>query len=174
MIINAKLAKPMQEFQRLNFEFMKAHGLNTAQSCIVAYLSTQTKEVTLEDVAKHTGYSLATISTTVLFLENIRVLKRNKRPGSKKIYLESNKSPVDIMAKKIKKLMNSDLLEQKDELTNLIKEMKKLIKKEKNKEKKEHYKTQLQLLEMYHKESNIMKEIATIIEKELQKRGRYY
>jgi len=170
---DTSIPKPMQEFQRINFEFMRTHGLNTPQSCIVAYLSIQTNEVTLEDIANQTGYSLATVSTAVLFLEKIHILNRNKRPGSKKIYITSHKSPVDMMAEKIKKLMNSDVMKQKKDITQLIAEMKEIIKKEKKKQKKEQYKEQLQVLETYNKENKLMKEITTIIEKELRKRGRY-
>lgn len=170
MKVYPKIPKPVQEFQETIFNMVKAHGLDTISSCILAYLSVQTTEVTLEELAKHTGYSLASISNTVNSLIRMRLIKKNKKPGSKKLYLTSNQSPISMMEEKIHLMKEQEIAEQKNKLPKIIKELKTTIIKEKNKDKKKQYKEQIKIIEKHAEESEFMMHIMKIIEDEINKR----
>jgi len=164
------IPKPVQEFQETIFNMSKAHGLDTISSCIIAYLSIQTTEVTLEELTKHTGYSLASISTATKALIRMKLINKNKKPGSKKLYLTGNQNPVSMMEEKIHLMKEQEISEQKNKLPKIIKELKIIIKKEKNKDQKKQYKEQLKIIEKHSEESEFMMHIMGIIEDEINKR----
>lgn len=69
----------------------RMHGLDDLSSMIFAILITEPEEITMQDLAKKTGYSLASISNKVKMLVDFGVITRNAKPGSKKAYLYMEK-----------------------------------------------------------------------------------
>lgn len=162
--------QPIQKFQETMFNMARAHGLDTVASCIMAFLSIQTTEVTMDDIAKHTGYSLASISTAANALIRMRIINKTKKPGSKKLYLTGNQNPISMMEEKIHIMKEHEIGEQKNELPKIIKELKIIIKEEKNKDKKNQYKKQLKIIEKHAEESEFMMHVMEIIQQEIEKR----
>jgi CRISPR-associated protein Cas8b1/Cst1 subtype I-B len=172
MNLCTNIPKPIQEFQKISFNMFKAHGLNNISCCIMAHLSVQTEEVTMDELANHTGYSLASISTATNMLINMGVVLKNKKPGSKKIYLTTNNNPTNLMEDKIKAMIETEIKDQKEKLPSIIKDLKKIIKEEENKDKINKYKEQLLIIENHYEESKFMEHIMNIVQKEIAKRKR--
>lgn len=170
MKIDKTKPRAIQKLQEITFKSMNSHGLNTVQSCIMAYLQIQTDEVSIEDIKKTIGYSTASISTTIKFLEKNHLVKTHTKPGSKKIFIKSQKSPLNILVEK-SKMMKKEFIKEKEEMPKIISEIKILFNKEKNETKKNYYQEQLNLLKKQEKEKKIIKEIMMVLQKELQKRG---
>ena len=66
----------------------KSFGLDDLSSKVVSVLYLEPEEVPMEDLAKKTGYSLASISNTMRVLGNMGFVQRIKKPGTKKIYFQ--------------------------------------------------------------------------------------
>jgi DNA-binding transcriptional regulator GbsR (MarR family) len=76
-------------------------GYSEVYGRIIACLLIHQEPVTLNDVAKETGYSAPMVSLSVDFLETVGMIKRVKKPGDRKLYLQSNGSLLDGLKKAI-------------------------------------------------------------------------
>ncbi len=66
-------------------------GLDELTSTIIGILYTAIEDITMEDLVRKTGYSLASISNKISFLSNLGIIKKYTKPGNKKIYLNMEK-----------------------------------------------------------------------------------
>lgn len=93
----------------------KGIGYSEVYGRIIACLLIHQEPVTLNDVAKETGYSSPMVSLSVDFLETVGMIKRVKKPGDRKLYLQSNGSLLDGLKKvilvKLEKNVSSSLQE---------------------------------------------------------------
>ena len=89
-----------RDFERAFVEIGNSYGVSPSYSRILFYLQIN-DEISMDDLAKKTGYSLATISNNIRLLENMGVVKRIKYPGSKKIYLRMEHNTTSIIKKAI-------------------------------------------------------------------------
>lgn len=104
----------------------KSLGYSEVYGRIIACLLINEDPVTLSEVAKETGYSSPMVSLSIDFLENVGMVKRVKKPGDKKLYLQSDGNLLDglkkvILAKIQKNVSNS--LEEFDEYRSKLKKM---------------------------------------------------
>lgn len=87
-------------FQRLG----SISGMDSLTCRIYGTLYLEPKDMTMEDLAERTGYSLSSISNKIRALESAGIIKKSKKPGSKKVYLfvikDMLKNFKDIMVKK--------------------------------------------------------------------------
>jgi DNA-binding transcriptional regulator GbsR (MarR family) len=74
-------------------------GYSEIHGRIIACLLINEGPVSLSVVAKETGYSPSMISLSVDFLETVGMVKRVKKPGDRKLYLESSGSLLDGLRK---------------------------------------------------------------------------
>ena len=75
------------DFSILLNELGLGSGLSPIQTTIFAYLYLNPGDQAMNQVAKETGYSLASISNQLKILERSRMITRRKHPGSKKVFL---------------------------------------------------------------------------------------
>lgn len=139
----------MEEMDREFTEFFssiwKFYGLGDLPSKMVGILYLEPEEITMEDLAKKTGYSLSSISNTMKLLENIGVIQRIKKPKTKKIFF--------YMEKDLAKLNKQKLRAAQDNVIKPIKEfMPPLIKKYRHKVKDAESRKKLRIMENYHKQ----------------------
>ncbi len=89
-----------RDFERAFVEIGNSYGVSPSYSRILFHLQIN-DEISMDDIAKKTGYSLATISNNIRLLENMGIVKRIKYPGSKKIFLRMEHNTKSIIKKAI-------------------------------------------------------------------------
>lgn len=82
---------PKEEFKEVVYESCKALGLDDFPSRLISVLQSETEEISLGELAEMTGYSLSTLSTTIKAMEERQMVKRLKKPKSRKIYVKMDK-----------------------------------------------------------------------------------
>lgn len=155
-----KTKSPKQEFIEYIIELNRIKGLDDLSSKIIAILYAEPKEISLEELAKRTGYSLSAISTSTKLLEKLGTLKRIKKPKSRKVYYYLEK---EIMKKFLKLWKN-----RYKKLFSLgKKKVPKIIKEYKN---KKSSKQELDIVETHYKQllkmEKVMKKFIEALENE--------
>ena len=93
----------------------KTIGYSEVYGRIIACLLIHQEPVALTDVSRETGYSSSMVSLSIDFLETVGMVKRIKKPGDRKLYLQSNGSLLDGLKKailvKIEKNVSTSLQE---------------------------------------------------------------
>jgi DNA-binding transcriptional regulator GbsR (MarR family) len=92
------LEKEILEFGVGMFE---SFGLEELTAKLLTILYFSPSEVSMDELAKKTGYSLSSVSNKLKMLEDIWVQK-SKKPGTKKIFYYMEKDLVSINQRKIK------------------------------------------------------------------------
>lgn len=138
----------MEELEKRFIEYYqeigRLLGFDSLLASIFGTLYLEPEPIAMDELAKKTGYSLASISNKVKFLESMAVIKRTRKPGSKKVFVYLEKDFAKLMKEGMKKqeyMINT----AKARIPELIKEFKPKAKTEKQKKK-------LKLLENYHKQ----------------------
>jgi len=154
------LKSPKQEFIDLMTENCKVNGLDELSSRIIALLYAEPNELSLDDIAKRTGYSLSAICTAMKFIERIGFVKRLKKPKSRKVYFYMEKGMIMFSLDIIRRKYERVILPTKQELPSIIKRYKR--------EKSENSKQELKIIENYYKEvlasEDIMRKLIKMLE----------
>ncbi|MBU1205255.1 MAG: winged helix-turn-helix transcriptional regulator [Nanoarchaeota archaeon] len=154
------LKSPKQEFIDLMTENCKVNGLDELSSRIIALLYAEPNELSLNDIAKRTGYSLSAICTAMKFIERIGFVKRLKKPKSRKVYFYMEKGMIMFSLDIIRRKYERVILPTKQELPSIIKRYKR--------EKSENSKQELKIIENYYKEvlasEDIMRKLIKMLE----------
>ncbi|MBU4284529.1 MAG: hypothetical protein KJ968_05465 [Nanoarchaeota archaeon] len=154
------LKSPKQEFIDLMTENCKVNGLDELSSRIIALLYAEPNELSLDDIAKRTGYSLSAICTAIKFIERIGFVKRLKKPKSRKVYFYMEKGMIMFSLDIIRRKYERVILPTKQELPSIIKRYKR--------EKSENSKQELKIIENYYKEvlasEDIMRKLIQMLE----------
>jgi DNA-binding transcriptional regulator GbsR (MarR family) len=91
----------MEPLDRQFIEFYRAIGrsysFDDLTTLIYARLFIDPDEVAMEDIAKETGYSLASVSNKLKLLETCGVVIRRTRPGTRKVYVYAEKDMMKMM-----------------------------------------------------------------------------
>ncbi len=125
---------------------MKSYGLNDLPAKVTGALYIETEDVSMDYVARKTGYSLASISNTMKMLETMGVVQRIKKPGTKKVFFYMEKDLIRLNVMKINAMQNNFIKPAKETLPRIIKKYKNKVKDNKSKQKLriiENYYTQL-------------------------------
>ena len=139
----------LDEIDKEFIEFYQAasrvQGADASLGTILAVLYLEPEEISMEDLAKKTGYSLASISNKIKMFEPVGFVKRIRKPGTKKVYLRAEKNVLEILKKGF--TMKHDLV------INLAKDrIPKIISKYKDKKLSEEQKKKLKIIEEYYKQ----------------------
>lgn len=86
-----KKVSPQEEFREVVYESCKALGLEDFPSRLLSVLQSEPKEISLGELAEMTGYSLSGLSTTLKALEQRGLVKRFKKPKSRKVFISMDK-----------------------------------------------------------------------------------
>lgn len=154
--------KPIDQYRNLIYKIQLGKGLNEVTAKVIAYIYSEPKEIALDELAKKTKYSLATISNTIKFLEMHKAIYRVKLPGSKKVYVKQEPNLIKLFSEQLAKGLEVAVKPQLETIPKIIKEQQEYIKKEKNKNKKEELKEELKLLKRQDEQS---KKIGAMFEK---------
>jgi HTH-type transcriptional regulator, osmoprotectant uptake regulator len=117
---NHKKIAPREQFLELLTENAKSNGLDAFSSKIVAILFLENEAISLEELAKKTGYGLSSISTGVTLLEKLGFIKKSKIPPSKKIYVKMENDISEVILNMLKKKHEMVLLKSKERLPEII------------------------------------------------------
>lgn len=131
----------MENLEREFLEFLKgvykSFGLDTLSSNLYAILFIEPNEISIEELSKKTGYSLASISNKMRILESIGIAKRIKKPGTKKVYYIVEKDIIKIQMKKMEMFSDKLMTPAKESLPKIIKDYKEKTLTDKDKQKLE-------------------------------------
>ncbi len=148
------LKSPKEEFIALMTENSKVDGLDELSSKIIAILYAEPNELSLDEIAKRTRYSLSAVSTAMKFIERIGLIKRIKKPKSRKIYFYMEKGMIRFSLDMIRKKYERVILPTKQRLPSIMKS--------------ENSKNELKIIENYYKEvlasEDIMKKSIKMLE----------
>ena len=113
-------------------EIASSIGYSDMHGRIIAALLVNNKKMSLQDMAKETGYSISTISLSLDFLEFLGMIKKVKNAGDRKLYIELQGNLLEGLKKaftlKIQKNITSSL--------NSFENYKEILKKSSNNEKR--------------------------------------
>lgn len=142
---------PKEEFIELMTEDCRTNGLDEVSCKIIALLYIEPNELSLEELAERTKYSLSAVCTAAKLIERIGLIKRIRKPGSKKAYFYMKKDmsvfSLDLMKRKYEKI----IIPTKQKLPSIIERYKK--------EKSERSRQELKIIENYYKEVLVSEEI---------------
>ncbi len=111
----------------------KSLGYSEVYGRIIACLIINERPVTLSEVSKETGYSSPMVSLSIDFLENVGMVKRVKRPGDKKLYLQSDGNLLDGLKKIILVKIQKSVSNSLEEFNKYKSELKEISNKESDK-----------------------------------------
>ncbi len=135
---------PKNEFIELIAENSKVNGLDELSSKIIGILFIEPEEVALDELANRTGYSLSAVSTALKFIERAGIVKRTKKPKSRKVYFYMGKDMLAISLQIMKRKYEKIILPSKQKLPRIIEKYKQESTKESGEE--------LGIVENYYKE----------------------
>jgi len=150
-----------QEFVGFFKDVGRGFGMPQLPMHVVGQLYMEPEPVAMEDIAKATGYSLASISNTMKMLEGSGVVQRSKKPGTKKVYFFMEKNLAMLNIRKLNAAMEIQIKPAKLKLPVLIK-------KYKNKAKDDVAKQKLKIVEDYLRQMLIFEKLIKKWRKELE------
>ncbi len=112
--------KAKAEFIELMTDSGKAKGFDELSSKIWAILYAEPKELSLDELSKRTGYCLSAVSTAMKFMERAQLIKRIKKPKSRKAYFYIEKDILNSFMQLLKRHYNTILLPSKQKLPKII------------------------------------------------------
>lgn len=107
-------------------------GYSEIHGRIIAALLVANKRLSLQELAKKTGYSTSTISLSLDLLELLGMIKKIKKVGDRRLYIESD-------GDLLKGLKKAFLIKIQNDVSNTLKrfeDYKKILKKSKDSDKK--------------------------------------
>lgn len=142
-----------EKFAELYEDAAKSMGMggHSLVMNIFARLYMKPEPIAMDELAKETGYSLASISNTIKMLGPVMKLKRIKKPGSKKLYLYIEK---DIFS-----IMQSQMAMKAAGMKLILERLDPVLKEYKEKAKSKEDKAKLKILEEYSKQMDRAEQI---------------
>ena len=98
----------------------KVNGLDELPSKLIGILYAEPREIDLDDLAKRTGYSLSAVSTAMKFVERAGIVKRLKKPKSRKVYFYMEKDIISMFTQLLRRKYESIILPSKHKLPKII------------------------------------------------------
>ena len=142
---------PRDKFIDLISKNCQVDGFDELTSKIVGTLFIEPTEVALEDLAKMTGYSLSAVSTAMKLVVRAGLVKRMKKPGSRKVYFYMEKDLIKVTMQLMQRKHELVITKTKRELPNIIEK----YRTEKSKASKE----ELQIIKGYSKQVLVFEKI---------------
>jgi DNA-binding transcriptional regulator GbsR (MarR family) len=102
----------------------RAYGMDELSSSIFALLYLSPEEISLEDLAKETGYSLSSISNKTKMLEMTGCITRVRKAGSKKVFFYSEKDIMKMTFQMMEKIGSVEVSAAKTEIPVIINRLK--------------------------------------------------
>ncbi len=134
---------PKEEFKEVVYESSKALGLDDFPSRLISVLQSEPGEISLGELAEITGYSLSGLSTTVKAMEERQMVKRFKKPKSRKIYVLMNKNITSFFIELQKKRYEQSVLPSLEKIPAIIEKYKDI----------ENSREELEIIEDYYQQT---------------------
>ena len=135
---------PKTDFIELIAENSKVNGLDELTSKIIGILFIEPKELALGELANRTGYSLSAVCTAMKFIERAGIVKRSKKPKSRKVYFYMEKDMLALTLQIMRRKYENIILPSKQKLPKIIEQYKQKSTKESEEE--------LRIVETYYNE----------------------
>ncbi|MBU2561319.1 MAG: hypothetical protein KKD17_03400 [Nanoarchaeota archaeon] len=100
-------------------------GLDQLSSRLVGMIFLDPKEISMEELAKRTGYSLASVSNKLKMLEMHQMVVRVRKPGTKKAFYFIEKDVHAIMRRKLNVIFDQFLGPARSSLPAMIEKCRK-------------------------------------------------
>ena len=150
---------PKEEFIELMVEIQREKGLDELSSKLIGIMFIEPHDVTLEELSKRTGYSLSAVCTSMKFLEKLGLIKRFKKPGSRKLYFFMGKDMPSMLTEMVKRF---------EKYTSTLKTRIPGIIEAYRKEKSKSSREELKIVEKYYEQlilfDNMMKKLIEMTE----------
>lgn len=151
-----------RDFVKLCEENGIASGLSILQAKIFGIVYIQPNEISLDEIADKTGYSLASISLKIKKLERIGFVVRKKKPGTNKVFF--------YMPKNLFSLLLKQWIENRQKNISSVKELlPQIIKKHRNENLGKKEKEQMEILKVYLSEVSKTEKLIKVLKKEITK-----
>ncbi|MFA5268109.1 MAG: hypothetical protein WC379_09060 [Methanoregula sp.] len=132
----------------------KSYNFDDLTTLIYARLFIDPEEVAMEDLAKETGYSLASISNKLKLLETCGVVVRRTRPGTRKVYVYAQKDMMKIVLSSFIQYQQGEVVMVKTGIPRLLEGLK-------GKKLGKRGKAQKEILEKYYADTLMFDEMIT-------------
>ncbi|GIU69581.1 MAG: hypothetical protein KatS3mg002_0817 [Candidatus Woesearchaeota archaeon] len=150
---------PREQFIELMTENVKSNGLDDATSRIIAILFLEESEISLEELAKKSGYSLSLVSTAIKMMESFGLIHKLKKPHSKKVYVKMETDILDHTVIMLRRKQKYVVEKVKDTLPEIIANYKKF----------KGSKKELKIIEKYYNDTLIFDKIINDIINKINK-----
>lgn len=111
---------PKEEFKETLYGSFKAMGLDDFSSRLLSALQSEVKEISLGELADITGYSLSALSTTLKAMEERGLVKRFKKPKSRKVYILMEKDITTLYTELQKKRYEQSMMPALKKIPEII------------------------------------------------------
>ncbi len=140
----------------------RGYGMDDLSSSIFALLYVSPTEIALEDLARETGYSLASVSNKVKMLESTGCITRIRKPGSKKVFFYAEKDMMKIIIGMMEKIGSVETTLAKSEMPAIIGKLETAGLTSEEKKKIKILRTYLRDMHKFEKMINAMKEAIVV------------
>lgn len=137
-----KKNSPKEEFKETLYGSFKALGIDDFSSRLLSALQSEVEEISLGELADTTGYSLSALSTALKAMEDGGLVKRFKKPKSRKVYVLMDMDITTLYTELQKKRLHQSLMPT-------LKKIPKIIAKY---EGREEFKKELEELKDFHQQ----------------------
>jgi len=114
------IQSPKNAFIELIVENSKVNGFDELSSKLIGILFIEPEEIALDELANRTEYSLSAVSTALKFIERAGIVKRSKKPKSRKVYFYMEKDMLAMSLQIARRKYEKILLPSKQKLPNII------------------------------------------------------
>ena len=139
---------PTQEFREIVYESCKAIGLDDFPSRLISVLQTEKEGISLGELSEITGYSLSNLSTTIKGMEERQMVKKFKKPRSRKVFVVMDKDITSFFVELQKKRYKKSIEPSLKKIPEIIKKY----------EGKEEFQEELTIIKDYYKQTLFMSE----------------
>ncbi|BDZ67655.1 GbsR/MarR family transcriptional regulator [Methanobacterium ferruginis] len=139
---------PKEEFKKAVYNSFRALGIDDFPSKLMSVLQSEPDEISLGELSEMTGYSLSALSTTLKTMEENNLVKRFKKPKSRKVYVYMDKDLVTLYTELQKKRYNQSLLPFLQTLPRIIQRY----------SDREEFKSEIEMLKDFQEQLNFLNE----------------
>jgi DNA-binding transcriptional regulator GbsR (MarR family) len=132
-----------EDFAKVFGNLARVMGLPDTSVKVLTVLYLEPREIPMDEVAKRTGYSLASVSNALRLTETLGIVERSRIPGSRKVYLYMHKNIGRINLHKMRAIHEIALAPMKTALPSIIARYKHRATNAESREK-------LKIIESYH------------------------
>lgn len=143
-----------QKLYEIERDIYKTYGEDDLSASILALLYYEEEELTMEEIADMTGYSLSSISLKMKELMPLWGIKRKKKPGSRKTYFSLEKSYLASFEDYWKRTLETEQKIVNQELLPLIEEYSEIATSDKQLRKLNQLKEYVFEVKLLHKQTD--------------------